>query len=358
MSKINMQIPVFVFNNKNFENNISSNKTFSEIWKESSTEKKVGLAVSLVFLSVPVGSYYLIRDGWPLLSNWMINNIVLPIGKVVDNIMQKVFIDLPKKVYETVIKPISLVIKNTVIWTHENALTSTLKAIKKAVHAVFTTFQKLVCQHVLEPFKERIKNIADWTHTHILTPIGRVIENISKKIIEKVKQMIDPVCVKIGQTVKQVGVWTNEKILTPIKKAAQAIFTTTPKWVYQNVLTPLAKGLDKIANWTYDNVLSPLSQTIKNAVDDIFKKCLKFNQQVVVPISKEIKKTAILVYDHALTPLIQLTFKAAKHIHNDAVIPVRKWTHAHVIVPISNTVNELMTEAIPAAFKQIKSKFA
>lgn len=319
------------------ENNIdkATKKSFSQIWNESSTIKKIGLVFSLTFLAVPVTTFYIVRDNVPSLIRGTINRIVLPICRTIEKVVKSIFIDFPKFVFNKILQ-IPLTIKNAVVWTYNHILTPIGLAIKNVVKAVFVTIPEWIYRHTVEPVTRFLKNVAVWTIDNIIRPIPKLISSIVRGIFVKFpKMIIDHVMAPIGRAIKKVAVWTYDHMIVPTVRTIKNIvnfMVNLSKLICQNIVKPVGRAIAKAVNWTIDNIIRPIPKLICYIVKEVF---IRLPKCVIVSIGNAIKNVAVWTYETLRTSLEEIT-----KVYNEVIAPIPQFVYDNVYLPVSNMIEE------------------
>lgn len=273
------------------------------------------------------------------IAHWTNENIVQPTVNAIKEVARALFITLPKKTWEHVIKPSGIAIGKVVKaifqeivipvarsigkaikWCYDKILTPLMNLAKEVFKAVFITFPSKVFEHIVIPVAEKVWAGVKFTYNWILSPIGRAIKTIAKGIFVTIptkvwNHILYPVLEATWKGIK----FTYNYILTPVArfviKIAKGVLITIPSKVFEHVLKPTGEFTWKVITLAYDCVVYPILRAIGETVKFLFTVVIPaFFNHTVVPIAQTVSFTASLLFNQVFVPLAKAVAELARAI--------------------------------------------
>lgn len=284
----------------------------------------------------------------------------MPVVNFTKKIAKAVFINLPKKINQGIIKPVCFkavdisktIYKECILpsakFTYTKVLTPVGQGIQKAARAAFITLPKKSYEYILKPTGNRIKKLAILTNTHILTPLANKVVYISKQFFIEFPKFVFKTVIKPRKEKIQVWVrWSFDTVIFPLMKLA-----------YNDVLTPLAKAVKFLVK----GIFTTLKYILKKTGSGLWKGIRLLNRFVLTPFCKIIYQigkgllvtlpvkiyrhvlkrlgqkfvnTVIILNDYVLTPLLKIIYQIGKGL----LVTLPKKIYKHVLNPIGTTIS-------------------
>lgn len=162
-----------------------------------------------------------------------------PLGNGLMNVIRfvgtHVITPIVKAIFNHLISPLAVNVWRATCWTTSHVVVPILKTVRAIAKGVFVTLPTKIYEHILKPLGKGIRAIAKFTYDNILTPLGNTIAQISKWVL---KSILTP----IGRLIVAGAKLLNQQILQPalvlFKMLMQKIFVEFPQVVHRKVIVP------------------------------------------------------------------------------------------------------------------------
>lgn len=267
---------------------------------------------------------------------------------------------------------------NTKIWANDHILVPLTQALQKISLAVFVELPKIINSSIIKPFQHAVSIASQWTQNHVLNPVLKISEAILKHI---------------QHLVTKAKMWTHEKIIQPLQESIQAVskflLETAKPFIMKNIVIPFVDGFNFSADWIKSNVISPAAQainavyrmtfiTIPSVLFQSYKSITNWTyHSLYIPFLDKINATmkilidaGILIKEKLLKPIGRGIWDGVKWTHNKILCPIGReivsiakqvffaakftkiWLSNHIIAPIATKLIEVaqIIRSIPGLF--------